>query len=188
VARKREKGKISRDEWPVIVARYERGETIAQIGREYNCTAPAIRYIIRRTAELSADPGPKPASGSLAAPTQRKSNSSELRPETRLSDRPAFGHLSTPQQALRARRTVGAALSLDVRERVSGDIAAFLVALDQADASSAESLNVLRDATDSLMRSAARIRIELERLFSASSGGEEEKFRRKPPPAGVAGA
>jgi hypothetical protein len=189
VTRKREKGKISRDEWPAIVARYEHGETIAQIGRDYNCTAPAIRYIIKRAAKLKGDSGPKPASGFSAASTPRKLDSSESRPEIASSNRRALGHVDGPKQVLRSRRTVGAALGLDVRERVSGDIAAFLVALDQADVSSAESLNVLRDATDGLMRSAARIRIEVERLFAAGIGGREVgRLSHKPPPTGVVGA
>ena len=45
----REKGKIPHGEWAKILARYRGGETIARIGRDYGCTPPAIRYIIKRS-------------------------------------------------------------------------------------------------------------------------------------------
>jgi hypothetical protein len=55
-----------------------------------------------------------------------------------------------------------------VRKRVSADLATFLVALDHVVAGgSIEHLAALRDATDSLMRSIARTRMEVERLLSS---------------------
>jgi hypothetical protein len=54
-----------------------------------------------------------------------------------------------------------------VRKRVSADLATFLVALDHVVAGgSPENLAVLRDATDCLMRSIARTRMEVERLLN----------------------
>src|SRR5258707_15450560 len=51
----RQKGKIPRNEWPRIISKYADGESIAQIGREYGCTAPAIRYIIKRAEMLKGE-------------------------------------------------------------------------------------------------------------------------------------
>jgi hypothetical protein len=53
--------------------------------------------------------------------------------------------------------------------RVTGDVVSFLAALDHAVLeSSAESLIVLQEAVDNLMRSAARTRIELGRILDRS--------------------
>ena len=52
-----------------------------------------------------------------------------------------------------------------LRERVDGDITAFLAAFDAALAhDTLESRAELRDATDRLLRAGARTRIQLERL------------------------
>jgi hypothetical protein len=52
-----------------------------------------------------------------------------------------------------------------LRERVDGDITAFLAAFDAALAQdTVESRTGLRDATDRLLRAGARTRIQLERL------------------------
>jgi hypothetical protein len=52
-----------------------------------------------------------------------------------------------------------------LRERVDGDITAFLAAFDAALAhDTPESRTGLRDATDRLLRAGARTRIQLERL------------------------
>jgi hypothetical protein len=72
-----------------------------------------------------------------------------------------------------------------LRERVDGDIAAFLAAFDAAlDHDTAESRAGLREATDRLLRAGARTRIELERLEARvplmpreKSGEEARAFR-----------
>ena len=138
MATTREKGKIHRNEWAKIVARYHAGDTIATIGRAYGCTAPAIRYIIKRSGGLR----------------------SEIAGSERMAFVPAGGALRPP--------TSGPAASLggEIRQRVTGDIAAFLVALDQAVLSgTGPNVETLQDATDRLMRSAARIRLESEKLL-----------------------
>src|SRR5260370_25884196 len=66
MANPRAKGKIPHGEWPQILAKYAGGETIAQIGRDYGCTAPAIRYIIRRSGKL------KDGAGEDSPPSRRK--------------------------------------------------------------------------------------------------------------------
>jgi hypothetical protein len=148
----REKGKIARSEWSKIVARYQAGDSIAQLGRDYGCTAPAIRYIIKRNGAFRAAEGGERAD---LAPSQTRMSA----PEERIGGRP-----------IRASHTMRAAdervLSAELRERVSADIASFLVALDQVVEGSAESAAELQDATDRLMRSTARVRLELERLLA----------------------
>jgi hypothetical protein len=154
-----EKGKIPRGEWATILARYRSGETIANIGRAYGCTPPAIRYIIKRSG-AAARPGSDEASAP-AAPTGAAT---------------APGANPRPSGV-----AVGAArhrvLSAETRSRVSGDIASFLVALDQSlvegtGGSAAE----LQEAADRLMRSIARIRLELERFLA---GGQSSTSRSR---------
>jgi hypothetical protein len=55
------RGKIPQTDWPQIMARYEAGETLASIARTYDCSAPAISYIVGRSRE-------KPATESLPPP------------------------------------------------------------------------------------------------------------------------
>lgn len=151
---KREKGKIPHSEWDAIFSRYEEGESLASIARAYNCTAPAIRYIVKRGSEATLDAakdrepvartGAFPISGEMTATSQRRSEI--VRPAQRLSRD---------------------ALDPALREKISAEIAAFLVAFDSSlGAPSNHRLQDLRDATDSLMRAAARIRIELELLLA----------------------
>ena len=173
---KREKGKIPHGEWPKILARYNGGETIASIGRAYGCTAPAIRYIVKRSGMLKDEAGGRRALGSLRPSVPQHA----MRLDT-LS--PAGAELASPrasalpQASARAGRAkVEQALGPELRRRVSGDIASFLVALDQAVLGhSLEFLVNLQEATDRLMRSTARTRLEVERLLSAYEGAETEE-------------
>src|SRR5215468_1522396 len=43
------RGKIPQSDWPSIMARYEAGETLASIARTYDCSPPAISYILSRS-------------------------------------------------------------------------------------------------------------------------------------------
>jgi hypothetical protein len=76
-------------------------------------------------------------------------------------------------------REGGSSLDPALRQRVDGDIAAFLTAFDSALADdTAESRARLREATDRLLRAGARTRIELERLEARSPlprGGRAEE-------------
>lgn len=156
----RAKGKIERSEWSKIRSRYDAGDTIAQISRDYKCTAPAIRYIIKRTGKLKESP---PA---LADALPAASPHGGERPSAR-----RFAAIEA-----NASRGLDGNLDAELRRRVSGDVAAFLVALDQAViAPSSESVASLQDVTDRLMRSAARVRIDLERIL--------DNYDRQPPAA-----
>ena len=43
------RGKIPQSDWPLIMARYEAGETLASIARTYDCSPPAISYVVSRS-------------------------------------------------------------------------------------------------------------------------------------------
>ncbi len=48
------RGKIPQQDWPAIIKRYEAGETLASIARTYDCSPPAISYIVSRTRARDA--------------------------------------------------------------------------------------------------------------------------------------
>jgi hypothetical protein len=48
------RGKIPQSDWPLIMARYEAGETLSSIARTYDCSPPAISYIVSRSRGKSA--------------------------------------------------------------------------------------------------------------------------------------
>ena len=47
--RSSKRGKIPQSDWPLIIKRYESGETLAAIARTYDCSPPAISYILSRS-------------------------------------------------------------------------------------------------------------------------------------------
>src|ERR1051325_5568646 len=63
------RGKIPQSDWPLIMARYEAGETLASIARTYDCSPPAISYVVSRSRARS--PGAEtPAKAPNAAEAQ----------------------------------------------------------------------------------------------------------------------
>ena len=56
------RGKIPQSDWPLIMGRYEAGETLASIARTYDCSPPAISYIVSRSR--ARPPGEIPAAAS----------------------------------------------------------------------------------------------------------------------------
>jgi hypothetical protein len=106
------RGKIPQTDWPHIMARYEAGETLASIARTYDCSAPAISYIVSRSREkpvtqsltppptepqlikaLASDPLPRPAEPPVA-PTPAASPPPQLRREPAIAsaERPNGSH------------------------------------------------------------------------------------------------
>jgi transposase-like protein len=173
MANTREKGKIPHDEWPNILAKYNQGDSIAQIARDYGCTAPAIRYIIKRSGGLKDASRPERAGAAphlrpqaSGAAEGRELSATAAVPPLVSSRRPARGHV----------------LGQELHQRVTGDIASFLAALDDVVLEgSLERVMDLQEATDQLMRSAARTRLELERLLSQRETSQaREKSRAKP--------
>jgi transposase-like protein len=67
--------KIPQGEWNAIAARYAKGETLADIARDYGCTPPAIHYILKRvkrsTAEVAVPPAPVPPQAATAETRRR---------------------------------------------------------------------------------------------------------------------
>jgi hypothetical protein len=59
------RGKIPQSDWPLIMARYEAGETLASIARTYDCSPPAISYVVSksRARQPSRDSGEASPSG-----------------------------------------------------------------------------------------------------------------------------
>jgi hypothetical protein len=62
------RGKIPQQDWPSIIARYEAGETLASIARTYDCSPPAISYILSRTRARTT----AAAALAAAAPAENK--------------------------------------------------------------------------------------------------------------------
>lgn len=60
------RGKIPQSDWPLIMARYEAGETLASIARTYDCSPPAISYVVSRSRARvpGTDASAKPPSAS----------------------------------------------------------------------------------------------------------------------------
>src|SRR5947209_3305012 len=55
--RSSKRGKIPQQDWPSIIKRYEAGETLASIARTYDCSPPAISYILSRSRARDATAG-----------------------------------------------------------------------------------------------------------------------------------
>ena len=52
--RSSKRGKVPQQDWPSIIKRYEAGETLASIARTYDCSPPAISYILSRSRARDA--------------------------------------------------------------------------------------------------------------------------------------
>lgn len=141
----REKGKIPHTEWPAIRSRHAAGESLASIARHYDCTGPAIRYIINRLEGGDQHDIDQPPA------------------DTSQDDRPAAIMAPSPPAGRPAAQRAPI-IDPDLRRRVSSEIASFLAIFDGCLADNTEeSYEQLLEATDRLMRAAARTRIELER-------------------------
>jgi hypothetical protein len=163
------KGKIAHGDWPQILEKYAAGQTIAQIGREYGCTAPAIRYIIKRSGRLKDRGGDHGPSGRVL---QRRPSG----PSTSPASGRAAGRVLSQDTSADGRRTSARLFGLQLLTRVSGDVVSFLAALDDKILDgSPESVAALQDAIDALMRSAARTCIELGRILNRDDAGTLRK-------------
>ena len=74
--RSSKRGKIPQQDWPSIMARYEAGETLANIARTYDCSPPAISYIVSRSRALGA--AATPSAPMPPEPQLVKSHTTEL--------------------------------------------------------------------------------------------------------------
>ena len=65
------RGKIPQSDWPLIMARYDSGETLASIARTYDCSPPAISYVVSRSrARQPGSPSPSPSAPPAATEPQ----------------------------------------------------------------------------------------------------------------------
>src|SRR5487761_139063 len=150
MANPRTRGKIPHAEWPKIAQRFATGESLTVIAKDYQCTAPAIRYIVQRVS--SAD-----RAGSADREADRHRPAAAPRPS-----RP--GEPYSVRRQPQAETTVASA----IWSRVNSDITNFLAAVDALFAADTEqNRSALLGATDRLLRASARTRMELERTFSA---------------------
>jgi hypothetical protein len=130
------RGKIPQSDWPLIMARYEAGETLASIARTYNCSPPAISYVVSRSRARSpgheqetADKPTSPPEPQLVKAAEPSDGADEARPTG-----PAAANGHTPAEArsseTAARRAVpdrdpAAAAELDNRHRGSASNGVF---------------------------------------------------------------
>jgi hypothetical protein len=70
------RGKIPQADWPSIMVRYEAGETLASIAKTYDCSPPAISYIVSRSR--ARQPNGEAAAPAPAEPHLVKANAGEL--------------------------------------------------------------------------------------------------------------
>jgi hypothetical protein len=164
LANVRIRGKIPREEWPKIAARFQNGETFTEIARSYDCTAPAIRYIVGRVPirglkGKKMDPDKLEKVAMLVPPI-------ENRRTTRIgtSDR---SNISRGRSSLSPDSP-----TRDIWGRVNTDIATFLAAMDSLISDDNDTnYEALLAATDRLLWASARTRLELERILGSRKKG-----------------
>jgi len=173
--------KIARSEWARIAARYAAGEALASIARDYHCTPPAIRYIVRH----GTNPGLKPAT----VLHQEHAGQHEERTERKLAERTESAtQLESPEKRAetsgppRPDRESAVGFDFSLRDVMALEVSAFLVAFEAVMHKPADAeFDQLRDATDRLLRAVARIRIELERACGSVAPGSLVSDTRRPP-------
>src|SRR5260370_13062507 len=109
------RGKIPQSDWPSIMARYDSGETLASIARTYDCSPPAISYVVSRSRvrQPSAETPPPPLP-STTAPQLIKAAASEPAVSSNAhapaaSTSPANGQPSERHEAIWPREANGVA-------------------------------------------------------------------------------
>ena len=88
--RSNKRGKIPHQDWPSILARYEAGETLANIARTYGCSAPAVSYIVSRSrarGAVAAPSAPTPPEPQLIKSHPAELYSQKLRLESTMTGR-----------------------------------------------------------------------------------------------------
>ncbi len=165
MANVRIRGKIPRAEWPKIAARFQNGETFTEIARSYDCTAPAIRYIVGRVPIR----GPK---GKKMDPDKLEKVAMLVPPiENRRTTR--IGSTTDRSDISRGRSGLSPdSPTRDLWGRVNTDIATFLAAMDSLLSDDSETnYEALLVATDRLLWASARTRLELERILGSRRKG-----------------
>jgi hypothetical protein len=161
------RGKIAFSDRPGIVARFESGESIASISRSFGCTAPAIRYLIKRTkGTLSRTNEASSPDGTPKAPRSALPSTLEI---LRAASLP-LGRTDLGAPVRTIKKAGSEIFDRSLRDRISSDIAAFLVAFDAATRELTRlNIETLVEATDRLLQACARTRMELDRLRTLPS-------------------
>lgn len=107
--RSSKRGKIPQKDWPSIIKRYESGETLAAIARTYDCSPPAISYILSRSRARNATADPagqsiiEPLKQGLMDVPSSETSASVKRGETEFGETAAHvieAHASIPVEGL----------------------------------------------------------------------------------------
>jgi hypothetical protein len=160
--------KISRDEWDRITSRHATGESLARIAHDYQCTAPAIRYIIQKNRKTLQN------NGTAAEPPQIRDTPGGT-PVLLPAEVDSPLHLRPPPQP-NLEKIVRGSFNADCLRMVILEFSEFLVASDAVTAEgTAEAFDRLRERTDSLLRLAARVRIEVERFRVGGGARSDER-------------
>lgn len=98
------RGKIPQSDWPLIMARYEAGETLSSIARTYDCSPPAISYVVSRSR--SRQPAATAPAAGATEPQLVKSAVTEasqdaLKVDASRTDTPAAGPVPLAERAVR---------------------------------------------------------------------------------------
>jgi hypothetical protein len=86
--RSSKRGKIPQQDWPSIIKRYEAGETLASIARTYDCSPPAISYIVSRSRarEATAEGAPELPELTLVSAQVGETSAALVSPNVRSPD------------------------------------------------------------------------------------------------------
>jgi hypothetical protein len=112
------RGKIPQTDWPLIMVRYEAGETLASIARTYDCSPPAISYIVSRSRGKPANEAPAPAAtepqlikahanGAASSAASAPEPAIAAPPATELRREPAFAAAPVERQVEERGRETG---------------------------------------------------------------------------------
>jgi hypothetical protein len=195
-----EMSKIPQGEWSAIAARYENGESISGIARNYDCTPPAIHYILKRYYQGPANavkplsPGPRAAvpvrdSAAEATPTPAllagKSEHAIPPPGLVRAIAPIAAATACRQTASEPSQrvaipTLTPGLDRELHIRAEAAIEMFRSSFDAALTEVSPGVRErLRQAAAELMRVAARTTIVLDRLNAGSErSGRVQNYPR----------
>jgi hypothetical protein len=158
------RGKIPREEWPKIAARFQNGETLTEIARSYHCTAPAIRYIVGRVSVRG---------GKAKMDRDKLEKVAVLQPPTENRRPTRIGNIEDRSYISRGRSNLSPdSPTRDLWNRVNTDVATFLTAMDSLSTDDSDNnYEALLAATDRLLWASARTRLELERILGNRKKG-----------------
>ncbi len=164
MANVRIRGKIPREEWPKIAARFHNGETLTEIARSYHCTAPAIRYIVGRVSSRG---------GKAKMDRDKLEKVTVLQPPTENRRPTRIGNTEDRSYISRGRSSFPSdSPTKDLWNRVNTDVATFLAAMDSLSTDDSDNnYEALLAATDRLLWASARTRLELERILGNRKKG-----------------